>query len=253
MTDLSTKYGYCKVSVAPIRAEKRDAAEMVTQLLFGEPIEILEIENSWLKIQSLIDGYIGFVDSKQILKLSFKEVNKWLNDFQIETSAFTQINTPWGVQWISCGSFSSKMEDFKIGNNPFNRITLANNESNSIIEQASIFLNTPYLWGGKSIFGIDCSGYTQLIYRLNDVKLPRDAYQQEEIGQSIIFSEKEIGDLAFFSNESGKVIHVGLIGDKNEIFHASGCVRKDELKSDGIYSLLSGLKTHNLHSIRRYK
>ena len=253
MNDLSTKYGFCKVSIAPIRAEKRDAAEMVTQLLFGEPIEILEIENSWLKIQSLIDGYIGFVDAKQILRLSFKEVNRWLSDFQVERSAFTQINTPWGVQWISCGSFSSEMEEFKIGNIEFQRLTESKSVSNSIIEQASIFLNTPYLWGGKSIFGIDCSGFTQLLFLLNDIKLPRDAYQQEEIGQSITFSEKEIGDLAFFSNESGKVIHVGLVGKKNEIVHASGCVRKDELKSDGIYSNLNGLKTHNLHSIRRYK
>ena len=253
MNDLSTKYGFCKVTTAPIRAEKRDASEMISQLLFGEPIEILEIENSWLKIQSLIDGYLGFVDAKQILKLSKKEVNIWLNEFKIESTAFTQIETPWGVQWISCGSFSSEMEDFKIGNNDFQRITESKSVSNSIIEQASIFLNTPYLWGGKSIFGIDCSGFTQLIYRLNDIKLPRDAYQQEEIGQPIHFDEKKMGDLAFFSNENGKVIHVGLVAGNNQIIHASGFVRKDVLKPDGIYSSLNGLKTHNLHSIKRYK
>jgi len=253
MNDLSTKYGFCKVTIAPIRSGKRDASEMISQLLFGEPIEILEVENSWLKIQSLIDGYIGFVDAKQILKLSFKEVNKWLNDFQIECSAFTQIETSWGTQLISCGSFTSENLIFNIGNNRFKRILPAHKTTLSWNDQASIFLNTPYLWGGKSIFGIDCSGYTQLIYRLNDIKIPRDAYQQEEIGESILFDDKKMGDLAFFSNENGKVVHVGFLAKNNHIFHASGYVQKDELKLDGIYSSLNGLKTHNLHSIKRYK
>lgn len=253
MSDLKTKYGFCKVSIAPLRAEKRDASEMVSQLLFGEPIEILDTENSWLKIQSLVDGYIGFLDPKQVISLSFKEVNRWLDNYQIEQNQLSQIQTPWGNQWISCGSYTSESEVFTIGNFQFNRLNSPPTNKISIIDRTNFFLNTPYLWGGKSTFGIDCSGFTQLVFQLDNIKLPRDAYQQEEMGSEVLFEDREPGDLAFFSNAQGKVIHVGFVLDQNQLIHASGLVRKDELKSDGIYSSINGMKTHNLHSIKRYK
>jgi hypothetical protein len=248
-----SKYAFCKVSISPVRSEQRDASEMISQLLFGEPVEIIEFNLPWTKIQSLSDGYIGFVDHKQLISISEKELKKWLNELSRENIPTTIIDTPWGMQRISCGSFVSDEPSFQIGKSVFQRLEKYSPISTNIYDFSTRYLNTPYLWGGKSILGIDCSGFTQCVLGAFDIKLPRDAYQQQELGESVSYKDKKNGDLAFFSNENGKVIHVGLIGEKNEIIHASGCVRKDELKSDGIYSNLNGLKTHNLHSIRRYK
>jgi cell wall-associated NlpC family hydrolase len=120
-----------------------------------------------------------------------------------------------------------------------------------LIENALIYLNAPYLWGGRSPFGIDCSGFTQLVYRLQGIKLPRDAYQQAEVGNTLSFiEESEEGDLAFFDNTEGKIIHVGIIMKNNYIIHASGKVRIDRIDQQGIFN--SSLKTHT-HKLRLIK
>ena len=109
------------------------------------------------------------------------------------------------------------------------------------------------MWGGKSIFGIDCSGFTQIVYRIMGIELPRDASQQQVMGKSINFDNKRNGDLAFFQNENNKITHVGIIGDDSKIIHASGQVRIDVLKKTGIWNLDRSLTTHSFHSIKRVK
>jgi len=113
-------------------------------------------------------------------------------------------------------------------------------------------LNAPYLWGGKSFFGIDCSGFTQQVFRFLDKRLPRDAYQQAEEGMTVEFDETEVGDLAFFANASGKITHVGIILENMQIIHAHGAVRLDELTKEGIFSADKGGITHYLTVIKRY-
>ena len=120
-----------------------------------------------------------------------------------------------------------------------------------IINYAHQFINTPYLWGGKTKFGIDCSGFSQVIYSLSGVDIPRDESQQEELGNKIAINNTVPNDLVFFKNEDNKVNHVGIALDNKQIIHASGKVRIDILTNEGIKHIKSGQLTHRLHSIKR--
>ena len=125
--------------------------------------------------------------------------------------------------------------------------------SESIVNCAKEFLNVPYLWGGKSFFGIDCSGFTQIIYKIHGIKIPRDAYQQAEIGDALTFIEEaKPGDLAFFENKEGRIHHVGIILADQKIIHAHGKVRIDSLDSTGIFNKDQNKHTHKLRFIRSY-
>ena len=128
------------------------------------------------------------------------------------------------------------------------------NITNKIIKQVAFkFLNTSYLWGGKSVFGIDCSGFTQMTYKFLNVPLPRDAWQQAEKGTVINFlQEAHCGDLAFFDSEAGNIIHVGILLNEHEIIHSSGKVRIDKIDTQGILNLESKQRTHKLRIIKRY-
>ena len=121
-----------------------------------------------------------------------------------------------------------------------------------LINTAYMYLNAPYLWGGKTLFGIDCSGFTQMVYKLNGYKLLRDASQQASQGEVLSFiEESEPGDLAFFDNEEGKIIHVGIMLENNYIIHASGKVRIDRLDHLGIYNAELNRHTHRLRVIKK--
>lgn len=245
----SQKSAFCFVSIAPLRAEAKDSSEMVSQILFGEPVEITGFGFPWLKIRTLLDGYEGFADSKHFLAISTKEVQRWLDEKEYLSTPFSNLTGPNGKQLLSKGSLVG-FSDFNIGPYDFH-LDLSNDTTKTIWQHAMEYHNTPYLWGGKSIFGIDCSGLIQAVYRLFDINLPRDAYQQEEIGTSIEFEEAQANDLAFFSNEKGRIIHVGIIGSDNRIIHASGRVRIDKLTKDGIWNEDYETRTHQLHSIKR--
>jgi hypothetical protein len=245
------RYGFCLVAIAPIRRAPSDTSEIVSQLLFGEPIEVQEYGRPWVKIQSYLDGYEGYIDGKHILPLTQKELKKWSDSKIYLATPFFYLQTPWGKQLISKGSLVGDSAQFKIGDFDFELHASPLPASNDLWENALDYLNSPYLWGGKSIFGIDCSGFTQAIFRLQGINLPRDAYEQEELGESIEFSESKSGDLAYFTNKAGKIIHVGIIGENNQIIHASGRVRIDELKENGIWNEEMELMTHSLSSIKR--
>ena len=128
---------------------------------------------------------------------------------------------------------------------------LPQKSKNKLTETAYFFLNAPYLWGGKSILGIDCSGFTQLVFSLSGIQIPRDAYQQEKIGESVDFVDIKPFDLVFFINDKNRVHHVGIALENSQIIHASGQVRIDSLTNEGIIHSLSNELTHRLHSIKR--
>ena len=246
------KSAYCKVSISPIRAENKDEAEIVSQLLFGEVFTINEVQKNWINITTLFDAYSGWIDIKHLKLLSEKELKRWLDGLSPAFNLLTEIKTPWGNQRLIRGAYLSNENLFNIGNDSFEILNSSkDNLPATIFETAASYLNAPYLWGGKQPFGIDCSGLTQMVYRFHGVNLPRDASQQVEIGQEIEFEDITEGDIAFFHNKSGKIINVGILNDKKQIIHASGCVRIDTLTKEGIVHSESNTITHYLNCIKR--
>jgi hypothetical protein len=232
---------YCLVSISPVRAEAADESEIVTQLLFGEIIEVISVNPPWAKISVLSDGYEGYIDHKHFKQLTSKELRRWSEGISYLKEREVNLLTPWGVQRICRGSsIPENAESFTIGADSFSIIGAPQKKLTSIFAYAEEYINTPYLWGGKSPFGIDCSGITQVIYRFFDWNLPRDAWEQVEHGQEVDFEDIQSG-----------VTHVGILDDDKAIIHASGHVRKDGLTKDGIVHSESGILTHPLYVIKR--
>jgi len=232
--------GICIVTVAPVRAEGSDKAEIVTEILFGESADILEVNKNWTKIKMHYDGYEGWMDTKQIKPISDEDFAK--RKVTVVTEDFSSVLMNDGKTLLSIGS----EVEFPV---------VASRRSHDVRESIALtakeFLNVPYLWGGKSFFAVDCSGLTQLVYKVHDIKLPRDTYQQAEVGEALSFvEESKPGDLAFFENPEGKIIHVGIMLDGQKIIHASGKVRIDTLDSTGIFNKELNKHTHKLRVIK---
>ncbi len=232
--------GICMVTVAPVRAENSDRAEIVTEILFGESADILEVNKNWTRIKMHYDGYEGWMDTKQLKTVTEEELAK--RKTTLVTEDFTSVMMNDGKTLLSMGS----EVEF-----PVVASRRSHDVRESIVLTAREFLNVPYLWGGKSYFAVDCSGFTQLVYKIHNVKLPRDASQQVEEGESLSFlEESRAGDLAFFENADGKIIHVGIMLDNHRIIHASGKVRIDTLDSTGIFNKEMNRHTHKLRVIK---
>ena len=227
---------YCSVSVSPIRAEVSEKSEMTSQILYGETCEIIKTEGLYSKIKMDFDGYEGWVNSS-VLKKENSEISKHL-----VTKNYGVFDLPEGRNLLSLGSeVAFETENF-VNNN---------NIRESLVESAKKFINVPYLWGGRSYFGIDCSALVQLVYKIHGIALPRDADKQAELGEARDFvEESEPGDLAFFEDETGFISHVGLVLSPFELIHASGKVRIDSLDFSGIYNAEKNKHTHKLRMVK---
>lgn len=231
--------GICNVSVAPLRAEPSHQSEMVSQILFGESVDFLEIEGSFSKVRMHFDQYEGWVDTKQITIISVTDFAH--RNTKIITEPYSVYDSAEGKILLSAGSEIRSEEEHIFS--PASR--------ESISEPVKLFLNVPYLWGGRSFFGIDCSGLTQLVYKINGLQLPREAEQQAEKGRVLDFIEESLpGDLAFFENEEGKISHVGIMLEDQKIIHAYGKVRIDTLDSSGIFNQELNRHTHKLRFVK---
>lgn len=240
---------YCIVAQSPMRSEPSDRSEMVSQILFGEACTVLNEQDNWLQIACQHDGYRGWVDRKHLVDCNRN------NDLVPLTAPAIWIDDLSGIHRLSPGAMTdANNKEFVIQHRQFKWHSSASDPSDVLVF-AEQYLGTPYLWGGRSIYGIDCSGYTQQIARFNGLSLPRDAYQQVEFGEHITFlEESRTGDFAFFDNAEGRIIHVGMIVRENEtiqILHASGMVRCDLLDHQGIFRVTDQVYSHNLRAIKR--
>lgn len=245
-------YGICNLSIAPLRADSSDKSELVSQVLYGEFFEILEKSKKWSKIKLNFDEYEGWIDNKQYLDISEDEFTRYSS---IEDVYVTDL-----VEFVNCESehlysitLGANIKALKLLGHSFDGHTINGiKDKGNIINTALLYHNSPYLWGGKTPFGIDCSGFTQMVYKLNGYKLFRDASQQATQGEALSFiEESEPGDLAFFDNEEGDIIHVGIMMKDNHIIHAHGKVRIDILDHSGIYNVETNSHTHKLRVIKK--
>lgn len=252
------QYGISEVSVIPIRKEANDRSEMISQLLFGETFQIIEELKKWSFVKSTFDNYEGWIDNKSISYLT-EEIYLQLNSnpvFITQNLSNTILNSQNEPTILPAGctlpNFNSASKSFKINENNYILSGDLNIESSDIENLAKQYLNSPYLWGGKNPYGIDCSGFVQIIYKIKGIKIPRDSADQVKEGIIINFiSDTKPGDLAFFDNEEGEITHVGIIMSKNEIIHSSGKVRIDKIDQQGIYNRELNKYTHKLRIIKR--
>ena len=254
------EYGVCRLSVIPVRQTPADNAEQVTQLLFGDHYEALEKDSSgkWLRIRIHFDQYEGWIDQKQhhvISKEYFAYCNK--AEFKITTDLTSSIlynKTPRIILMGSVIPISSselfKMEEQFAFNGEAKNLGLKR-EYDYIRNVALKYLNTPYQWGGKTPFGMDCSGFVQIVFKIAGYMLRRDASQQVGQGRSVSLGEARPGDLAFFKNHHGRISHTGILMEGDKIIHSSGYVRTDHLNEQGILDLSTKIYTHELAEIRR--
>ncbi|MCD4745911.1 MAG: C40 family peptidase [Bacteroidales bacterium] len=256
------EFGICNLSIVPVRSEPTDKSEMLTQILFGELVVLSEKIKNWIKIRLVYDNYEGWIDEKQFLPISedtFSSINNinpniTLDLVQILTNTSLNKMIP-----VVLGSSLPGLENqsFLIENYKYTyegQVTTDELKTISIelVENALMYLNAPYLWGGRSPFGIDCSGFTQMSFKICGIKLLRNASQQAEQGEDVSFiDEAEQGDLVFFDDEEGNIIHVGILLSEKKIIHSSGRVRIDSIDHQGIYNNELKKYTHKLRLIKK--
>lgn len=254
------KYAVCAVPVSALKKEPAHKSEMVSQLLFGECCTVLESDgDNWIKIKCRYDNYEGWCQANHLI--------------EIREMDFLQIDTALTDDWVNEVNYNGDPMYVPLGCS----VTLVN-QGNVFLKKNSVqyagkiwkpkkvklnpvtikhishkYLNSAYLWGGKSVFGIDCSGFSQMVYKFLNVQLPRDAWQQAEKGNAVnTLQESVCGDLAFFDNEEEKITHVGIILNPQEIIHSSGKVRVDKIDNEGIKNAETKQRTHKLKIIKRY-
>jgi len=265
-------YGICSISIVPMRATPAHRSEMVNQLLFGEIYTVLEKEQGWHRIRLEHDGYEGWIHELQSTLIDDQEYERLVESYSPCTLDIVQmvVNEDRKTAFpLVIGSTLPGIEEvhFQIAGETYryegqisdaSEVEDADTEEDlmdvkhNLMTEAMSYRHAPYLWGGRSPMGIDCSGLTQMIFRLKNVSLPRDAAQQAGSGETVnLLEEARPADLAFFDDEEGRIIHVGILVDRNHILHASGQVRVDMIDHQGIYHEKDGKYTHKLRLIKR--
>ncbi|MBN1651560.1 MAG: C40 family peptidase [Bacteroidales bacterium] len=249
-------YGFCHLSVIPLREMPSDLSQMTSQLLFGDVFKVLAKEDDWIQIQNAFDDYIGWIDHKQQQPISLDDFDK-LKQLRFTNDKMGAIKTDSDSYLVLPASSFPVNTKFNIGalnfEADFPLQPFLFNRTDELTKMALVYLNAPYLWGGKTPFGIDCSGFTQNVYKMAGIKLKRDAAQQATQGHTLSFlSEAKPGDLLFFDNADELITHVGILLNDNQIIHASGKVRIDRIDHQGIYNNETKRYTHKLRLIKTF-
>jgi gamma-D-glutamyl-L-lysine dipeptidyl-peptidase len=246
-------------AVAPLRAEPAHKSEMISQLLFGELCDELETKGDFVKLKCRFDGYEGWCQRKQLAKISsddYPYVTKlstdvddavWVNGTRLLLSPGSTCFVADSNEPMQVGPYTLK---FKLSDKKGPDFET---KSDAIVHYARAFLGSPYLWGGRSRYGIDCSGLTQTVFRLAGLFIPRDSGPQSKEGEIVnLLQEAKAGDLAFFDNDEGRIVHVGILLGTTQILHASASCRIDPIDSYGIIHTEEGDRTHKLRTIKRF-
>jgi gamma-D-glutamyl-L-lysine dipeptidyl-peptidase len=254
-------YAICLISIVPVRAMPDDRSEQVTQLLFGEIVEVLDKNNKWVLVQLLSDRYQGWVSKGQLTWISQDNYNELQNQTQWVSTDLVQVlqNKTKNFSFlVSAGSsfFGCKENSFELLGDQYqffgNMSAASEFNPETVVNSAMLFLQSPYQWGGKSALGIDCSGLTQLAFKMAGKSIHRDASQQATQGEMVhLINEAQPGDLLFFDNDEGSIIHTGIMIDGINIIHAHQKVRIDMVDHLGIFNMETKKYTHKLRVIKR--
>ena len=244
------KYGICPLGIIPLRNDFNHRSEQVSQLLYGDCFKITDQRKDWFKIRNQWDGYEGWITQNQGLEIP-EEIYKNQADLEIKHATNLMDYVCLSNSELVPIPLGSDLRLLDFLNHSFEGETTTIKTKEQLIKNAYAYLHTPYLWGGKSPMGIDCSGFTQMVYKLNGIVLKRDAYQQAKQGTTLSFiEESEPGDLAFFDDRDGNITHVGILLQDHRIIHAHGKVRIDPIDQTGIFN--KELQTHS-HKLRMIK
>ena len=245
-------YGIGNLGMVPMRLEPSDTSEMVSQLIYGDIFKIIDTRKNWIKIRLDFDRYEGWIDKKQYRAISEEDFSALSSQPIISNTDLIEfvsddnnslMTIPLGASLNGLSILKHKFEGHQ---------TADISDKSNLISTALTYVNTPYLWGGKTPFGIDCSGFTQMVYKINGYKILRDASQQATMGEALSFiEESEPGDLAFFDNNEGIITHVGIIMQDHYIIHAHGKVRIDRIDHTGIFNTDLKQYTHKLRVIKK--
>lgn len=246
----------CGNVFVPLRSGPSHRAEMLSQVLFGEKYEIIDTIGHWLKVKTCFDDFTGWIDGDHIQH--YQAVGESCGHVLNKALACRKSDGSALILEPGCEIYSPDFEEktFTAGNELFHAGKEFNNSfiatSDSLADTALKFINSPYIWGGRIPSGIDCSGLTQLVYKIHGEAIPRNSYQQAEKGREITFIDESVpGDLVFFDDEKGKITHVGMIFSRGLVIHGSGRVRIDAIDHQGIFKQETGKYSHHLRVIRR--
>jgi hypothetical protein len=248
----------CENDFVPLRSGPSHKSEMLSQVLFGEKYVVTDQAGKWIKIKTLFDSYEGWIDLDHLQQSLVHDESK---GYVINRSLLCHKND--GSKLVLEPGSEIYDPDFKVNTfsagekifkafSDFNDSYISTHES--LPETAMRFINSPYIWGGRIPSGIDCSGLTQLVYKIHGIAIPRDSFKQAETGVTVSFiNESRPGDLVFFDNERGNISHVGMIFSEGLVIHASGRVRIDNIDHQGIFKPETGKYSHHLRLIKRIK